>query len=102
MTDVFSARKRSEIMAKIHSRDTKPELVVRQALRNLGIKFKSHFQDLPGTPDFVFSEKNKLIFIHGCFWHGHRGCRRAKLPSSNRVHFWKNQNSEKRTALDLA
>jgi DNA (cytosine-5)-methyltransferase 1 len=88
MTDVFSARKRSEIMAKIHGRDTKPELVVRKALRNLGVKFKSHFRELPGTPDFVFPEKNKLIFIHGCFWHGHRACRRAKLPTSNKV-FWK-------------
>jgi DNA mismatch endonuclease, patch repair protein len=88
MTDVFTKRKRSWIMARVHGRDTKPELAVRSIVHRLGFRFRLGGAGLPGRPDLVLPRLNKVIFVHGCFWHGHKGCRRVSVPESN-VPFWR-------------
>ncbi len=74
-------------MARIKGKDTKPELRVRSMLHKMGYRFRLHRRDLPGNPDLTLPRYKKVIFIHGCFWHGHEGCRRSKRPSTN-VAFW--------------
>ncbi|WP_432769022.1 MAG: DNA mismatch endonuclease Vsr [Sphingopyxis sp.] len=74
-------------MAKIGPRDTKPEMVVRRKLHELGRRFRLHRRDLPGTPDIVLPAARKVIFVHGCFWHRHEGCRKSTTPKT-RVQFW--------------
>lgn len=83
---------RSPDMGRIRSKDTQPELVVRRILRSLGYGYRIHCKDLPGTPDIVFLGKRKVIFVHGCFWHHHLGCKRATLPKSNQD-YWLNKLS---------
>lgn len=85
--DVFSVEKRSRIMSSISGKNTEPEIAVRSLLHSLGYRFRIHRKDLPGNPDIVLPKYKKIIFIHGCFWHGHRDCKRSKLPNSNRE-FW--------------
>lgn len=87
MPDVFSKEKRSRIMSKIKGKDTKPEKLVRSMLHRMGYRFRLHVRDLPGSPDVVLPRHRKIVFVHGCFWHGHLGCQRAKLPETNRP-FW--------------
>jgi DNA mismatch endonuclease (patch repair protein) len=87
VADVFSTQKRSQIMSRIRGYDTKPELIVRSIVHRMGYRFRLHLEDLPGNPDIVLPRHNKVIFIHGCFWHGHRGCQRSKRPTTN-VAFW--------------
>jgi DNA mismatch endonuclease (patch repair protein) len=87
MTDVFSNEKRSWIMSRVKGRDTKPELLVRSIVHRMGFRFRLHRHDLPGSPDIVLPRHGKVIFVHGCFWHGHSGCPRSKRPSTNRD-FW--------------
>jgi len=87
MTDVYNSEKRSEIMARVRATGSKPELIVRQVAHGLGYRFRLHRPDLPGKPDIVFPRYRRVIFVHGCFWHGHKGCAKAKRPSSNRA-FW--------------
>lgn len=89
MTDHVAKEKRSQIMASVRSRNTGPELTVRSALHRLGYRFRLHRRDLPGSPDIVFPSKRKVIFVHGCYWHGH-GCRWSKLPKTN-VEFWRDK-----------
>ncbi|MFC1575529.1 very short patch repair endonuclease [Gemmatimonadota bacterium] len=79
---------RSEMMARVRSRDTGPEITVRQLLHSAGFRFRLHRMDLPGTPDIVLPKYRTVVFVNGCFWHGHSGCRRSSLPSTNRE-FWK-------------
>jgi DNA mismatch endonuclease, patch repair protein len=86
--DSISKRQRSANMAKIRSRDTKPELVVRRLAHRLGYRFRLHRRELPGTPDLVFPALRKVIFVNGCFWHRHTGCRFASEPKSN-INFWR-------------
>jgi DNA mismatch endonuclease, patch repair protein len=86
MTDQLTSEGRSALMARIRGKDTKPELIVRRMLRRMGYRFHVHRRDLPGTPDIVFPNRRKAIFVHGCFWHGH-GCKAGQLPKS-RVDFW--------------
>lgn len=86
--DIFSREKRSEVMSRVRSKDTRPELVVRRSLHRRGLRFRLHRHDLPGQPDIVFTSRRVVVFIHGCFWHRHPGCRRATMPAS-RVEFWK-------------
>jgi len=69
-------------MSRIRSKDTKPEIAVRKAAHALGLRFRLHRRDLPGTPDLVFPGRRTALFVHGCFWHRH-GCARASTPSSN-------------------
>lgn len=74
-------------MSRIKGRDTKPEKIVRSLLHAMGYRFRLHRRDLPGKPDVVLPKHRKVIFVHGCFWHGHVGCPRASRPTSN-VEFW--------------
>ncbi|KQT83117.1 endonuclease [Aurantimonas sp. Leaf443] len=74
-------------MAKVRGKNTKPELVVRRALHALGLRFRLHRRDLPGRPDIVLPRHRLAIFVHGCFWHRHEGCRMASTPKTRRD-FW--------------
>ncbi|MCJ2165594.1 DNA mismatch endonuclease Vsr [Pseudodesulfovibrio sp. S3] len=74
-------------MSSIVSKDTKPEIQVRKLLHALGYRFRLHRKDLPGTPDIVLPRRKSVIFVHGCFWHLHPGCKRATMPKTN-VEFW--------------
>ena len=87
MTDIVSSEQRSRIMSRIRGRDTTPELVVRRMAHRLGFRFRLHPKDLPGRPDIVFPRFRAAVFVHGCFWHRHNGCRYAYTPKS-RVAFW--------------
>ena len=87
MVDRLSPEARSQLMAAIGSKDTAPELAVRRLLHALGFRFRLHRRDLPGTPDIVLPGRRKAIFVHGCFWHGHPGCRFATRPAT-RPEFW--------------
>ena len=87
-TDIFTAKKRSEIMSRVKGKNTKPELMVRSQLHRAGFRFRLHRKDLPGKPDIVLPRLKTVIFVHGCFWHQHPGCRRATLPKQN-AEFWK-------------
>ena len=88
--DVFSRRKRSEVMSHIRGRDTQPELLVRAMLSRMRFRFIGHAPDLPGRPDFALPRHRAVILVHGCFWHLHQGCRYAATPSSNTA-FWQNK-----------
>jgi len=96
--DVFTKEKRSRIMSKVKGKDTKPEVLVRSLLHGMGYRFRLHRRDLPGNPDIVLPKHKKVIFVHGCFWHGHKGCPRAKRPSTNRA-FW-NEKLDKNLRRD--
>ena len=85
--DPFSSAKRSWIMRQVRSQHTKPELLVRSLAHHLGYRFRLHKRELPGAPDLVFPSRRKVIFVHGCFWHGH-SCRRGdRLPKTN-AEYW--------------
>ena len=85
--DTISPQQRSAIMARVRSRDTKPELVVRRLVHAMGFRYRLHGKGLPGRPDLVFAGRRKVIFVHGCFWHRHAACALARLPKSRRD-FW--------------
>jgi DNA mismatch endonuclease, patch repair protein len=87
MVDHLSVSARSLNMAAIRGRDTEPEQRVRSMLHRLGYRFRLHRHDLPGTPDIVFIRLKRVIFVHGCFWHGHPRCSRAGIPATHRK-FW--------------
>jgi DNA mismatch endonuclease, patch repair protein len=87
MADNLTAQQRRLNMSRVKGRDTKPELLVRSIVHGLGYRFRLHGKGLPGRPDLVLPRHGKVIFVHGCFWHGHAGCRRAARPSTNRE-FW--------------
>jgi DNA mismatch endonuclease (patch repair protein) len=74
-------------MSRVKGRDTKPEILVRSFVHRMGFRFRIHRRDLPGNPDIVLSRHGKAIFVHGCFWHGHKQCRRSKRPTTNKS-FW--------------
>lgn len=87
--DKLTPERRSENMRRIKSKDMKPELLVRSIVHGMGYRYRLHRKDLPGKPDLVFGPKRKVIFVHGCFWHGHerKGCRDARRPKSN-IDYW--------------
>jgi DNA mismatch endonuclease (patch repair protein) len=87
MSDVFPKEKRSWIMSRVKGRDTKPEILVRSLVHRMGFRFRLHGRDLPGKPDIVLPRHGKVIFVHGCFWHGHRRCLRSKRPTTHK-RFW--------------
>ena len=87
MADTRTPAQRSAIMRAVGRKDTSPELVVRRLLHAAGFRFRLHRRDLPGTPDLVFPGRRKVIFVHGCFWHGH-GCAKGRLPKS-RPEYWR-------------
>ena len=88
MPDKFDAQKRSEVMSKVRSYDTKPEIFVRKLLHSLGYRFRLHRRDLPGNPDIVLPKYKTVIFVHGCFWHGCPTCKRAKVRPVNNAEDW--------------
>lgn len=105
MPDRFTPQERSRIMSLVKGRDTKPEKIVRSLLHMMGYRFRLHRNDLPGKPDIVLPKHRKAIFVHGCFWHGHAGCRRAGRPKSN-ADFWDkkidaNMARDKKTQAEL-
>jgi DNA mismatch endonuclease (patch repair protein) len=87
-------------MASVKGRDTKPERIVRSLLHALGYRFRLHRKDLPGKPDIVLPKHKKVVYVHGCFWHGHPSCPRAARPTSN-VEFW-NRKLDGNIARDAA
>lgn len=87
MTDVYTKKKRSAVMAKIKGKNTNTEIIVRKILKKMGYSFHTNVSDLPGSPDIVFPKRRKIIFIHGCFWHQHLRCKASDRPRTN-VAFW--------------
>ena len=85
--DKLSSERRSWNMSQIKGKDTKPEILVRSLVHRMGYRFRLHRKDLPGRPDLVFPGRQKVIFVHGCFWHQHPGCKYATRPST-RADFW--------------
>lgn len=86
MVDVLTPAQRQLNMSRIRGKDTKPDLAVRRGLHALGFRFRLHCKDLPGRPDLVFPSRRVVIFVHGCFWHGHN-CPMCKMPATRRE-FW--------------
>lgn len=82
-----SALTRGEIMARIRSRDTEPEMRIRCELLGLGVRYRMHVTSLPGKPDFANKSRRWALFVHGCFWHSHQDCRFAAMPKSN-LKYW--------------
>ncbi|MEC3767271.1 very short patch repair endonuclease [Cupriavidus sp. SS-3] len=87
MADVVDSETRSRMMAGIRGKGTKPEMLVRRVMFAAGLRFRLHRKDLPGAPDIVLPGRKVAVFVHGCFWHMHSGCKFAKMPSSN-TDFW--------------
>lgn len=87
MTDIYPPKKRSDIMSKISGKDTKPEILVRKFLFSKGLRYRLNDKRYPGRPDIILPKYKTAIFIHGCFWHGHQGCKASKLPET-RKEFW--------------
>lgn len=104
MTDIKTPEERSRNMAAIRSKNTKPEIIIRKALHALGFRYRLHSKNIPGKPDIVLTKYNAVIFIHGCFWHGH-DCYLFKLPKT-RTEFWKekiewNKTHDKKVMKEL-
>ena len=93
MADILSREQRSALMSKVRSSDTKPEWILRCALHRLGFRYILKNKRLPGNPDLVFPRYRTVVFVHGCFWHRHVGCKDASMPKSNES-FWANKFSE--------
>jgi DNA mismatch endonuclease (patch repair protein) len=103
LTDHLEPAARSDLMSRVRSFDTKPELALRHALFAKGFRYRLHRKDLPGKPDIVFPSRRKVIFVHGCFWHQHPGCKYATIPKSN-TDFWveKFRRNTKRDSTNIA
>ncbi|WP_024336666.1 very short patch repair endonuclease [Desulfotignum balticum] len=93
MTDVHSKKIRSYNMSRIRSEDTKPEMIVRRFLFSKGFRYRLHDKKLPGKPDLVFPKFRKVIFVHGCYWHGHENCRYYSPPKTN-TEWWTDKIGE--------
>jgi DNA mismatch endonuclease (patch repair protein) len=105
MSDRFDKETRSRIMARIRGKNTAPELAVRKFLFAQGFRFRLHVKDLPGKPDIVLPKYKTVIFVHGCFWHGHQGCKDFVVPKT-RTDWWlekigKNRERDKLNASKL-
>lgn len=85
--DKLTPKQRSEVMSRVKGINTAPELAVRRALHSMGYRFRLHRKDLPGKPDIVLPKYHLCLFVHGCFWHQHKGCARATVPQTN-WEFW--------------
>lgn len=94
-TDMFTADERSRVMSRVKNKDTRPELMVRSLLHRMGYRFRLHRRDLPGSPDIVLPRHRTVIFVHGCFWHRHPGCRRATTPKNNHEYWERKFNRNK-------
>lgn len=90
MADRIDQKRRSALMARVRSKDTRPEMVVRSIVYRLGFRYRLHQRDIPGSPDLVFRGRKKVIFVHGCFWHGHDCAAGRNVPSS-RIDYWQSK-----------
>lgn len=90
MADVHSKKVRSYNMSRIRSKNTKPEMIVRSWLHKQGFRFRLHDKKLPGKPDIVLKKYKTVIFVNGCFWHGHKNCKYSSLPKT-RTNWWKDK-----------
>ena len=104
MADIMTPAQRSERMSRIRSQNTKPEMLVRRFLHGQGFRFRLHARDLPGRPDLVLPKYRTVVFVEGCFWHGH-SCQKGRVPSTN-PDFWQakvaaNQTRDKRNQRAL-
>ena len=104
--DIWSKQKRSQVMSRIRSKDTKPEKILRSALHKLGFRFRLYKKGLPGKPDIVLPKFGTVILVHGCFWHHHNACNEGRIPSTNSI-YWKDKimknvarDSKNRVALE--
>lgn len=97
MPDVFDTVKRSQIMSRVKSKNTAPEIKLRSILHRQGFRFRLNRKDLPGKPDIVLPKYRAVIFVHGCFWHGH-DCKRGRRPQTNQI-FW-NEKIDKNIKRD--
>ncbi len=88
MTDRMTVEQRHRCMANVKSKNTRPEMLVRRYLFSCGFRYRLHVRSLPGNPDIVLKKYKTVIFVNGCFWHGHEGCDMHRIPKSN-VEFWK-------------
>jgi len=95
MADRFCKEHRSWLMSRVRGRDTGPERIVRSMLHRLGFRYRLHDPGLPGRPDLVLPKYRAVVFVHGCFWHRHRGCRRAATPKTN-TQFWRRKFQKNR------
>lgn len=103
--DIWDKKKRSEVMSKIRSKDTNPEIMLRKALFAKGYRYRINYKKLPGKPDIVLPKYKTAIFVHGCFWHAHEGCKIAHIPKTN-VEFWtgklnKNKERDKKNKSEI-
>jgi DNA mismatch endonuclease (patch repair protein) len=96
MTDVFTPEQRSAVMARVRGKDTGPELALRRALHARGLRYRLHDRTLPGRPDIVFAGPRLVVFVHGCFWHGHDCARGARKPKANAA-YWESKIARNRT-----
>ena len=104
--DTVSAERRSEIMRRIRSKNTNPELLVRSSLHKLGLRFRVHYSDLPGRPDIVFPRRRICIFVHGCFWHGCTRCIDGRRRVKSKAAYWRakiagNRRRDRRSLASL-
>ncbi len=104
MPDIVDRETRSRMMSGIRSTDTKPERIIRRALHQLGLRYRLHSKSAPGKPDMLFKSHNAVVFVHGCFWHGH-DCPYFRMPGT-RTDFWKskiaaNRERDARVTRDL-
>ncbi len=90
MTDKMTPEQRSRCMANVRSKNTRPEMLVRRFLFSCGFRYRLHVRSLPGCPDIVLAKYKTVIFVNGCFWHGHEGCDLHRIPKTN-VEFWENK-----------
>lgn len=105
MVDSITSEQRSRNMSQIRSRDTAPEKLVRSILHKAGFRFSLHRKELPGKPDIVLRKHSVVIFVHGCFWHRHSGCKRCTTPKTN-AEYWlpklqRNADRDKEQIADL-
>ena len=99
MADKFTKEQRSEIMSRVHSADTTPEIKVRKLLHSMGYRFRLHRADLPGKPDIVLPKYKAVVFVNGCFWHGCPTCRHAKIRPASNTDYW-NRKLDRNLARD--
>lgn len=106
MTDTYTQEERSRHMARIRSRDTQPEVYLRKLLFAEGLRYRIAEKSVPGRPDIFLRKHNTAIFVHGCFWHQHKGCKMARIPKSNTEYweakFQRNAERDQRVVAELA
>ena len=93
MSDTVGRGKGSEIMSHVPGKETNPEIIVGKYLFARGLRYRKNVKRLPGTPDIVFPKYKTVVFVNGCFWHGHKGCKYSHLPSTN-LEYWKKKISD--------